>query len=83
MEEETTKAFLAACAILVYFLPATSHALDWRNVLKVDARGFAAGTHEVAWDGRDDLGHPAASGVYLVRLTTPSATITQRATLLR
>lgn len=28
----------------------------------------SAGEHHVAWDGRDDLGHPAASGAYLVRL---------------
>jgi hypothetical protein len=26
------------------------------------------GGHELSWDGRDDAGHPLASGVYLVRL---------------
>ncbi|MBE0566737.1 MAG: flagellar hook assembly protein FlgD, partial [Krumholzibacteria bacterium] len=29
-----------------------------------------AGTHEVSWDGRDERGGRAASGIYLVRLTT-------------
>ncbi len=28
---------------------------------------FAAGTHQVVWDGRDRQGRWAASGVYLVR----------------
>jgi hypothetical protein len=32
-------------------------------------RGFQrAGEHKVVWDGRDDLGHTAASGLYLCRL---------------
>ena len=29
-----------------------------------------AGEHAVEWNGRDAMGHPAASGVYVVRLTT-------------
>jgi hypothetical protein len=28
----------------------------------------AAGSHSVAWDGRDETGNPVASGIYLVRL---------------
>jgi len=32
-----------------------------------------AGEHAVVWDGMDDLGRPAASGVYLYRLRAPSA----------
>jgi hypothetical protein len=34
--------------------------------LHAGARG--AGTHQVAWDGRDDAGRPVASGVYFYRL---------------
>jgi choice-of-anchor B domain-containing protein len=32
----------------------------------------ATGRHEVVWDGRDDRGRGVASGVYYVRLSTPS-----------
>lgn len=32
--------------------------------------GFTAGTNERAWDGRDDAGEPAASGIYFARLET-------------
>ena len=31
---------------------------------------YPAGEHSVTWDGSDDRGRPAASGVYLVRLET-------------
>ena len=44
---------------------------------------LAAGADEVAWDGTDAAGRPAASGIYLIRLTTSSGAITQRATLVR
>jgi hypothetical protein len=35
----------------------------------------AAGTHTVRWDGTDDLGCLTASGVYVYRLTSPSAAV--------
>jgi hypothetical protein len=44
---------------------------------------FAAGTHEFAWDGRDDSGRPAASGVYFARTLTPSRLTTTKLVLLR
>jgi hypothetical protein len=31
----------------------------------------SAGRHEVTWDGRDEHGHPAGSGVFFYRLETP------------
>jgi len=43
----------------------------------------AAGTHEVIWDGKDESGRPVASGTYFVRLTTPTAVVTERVTLAR
>lgn len=43
----------------------------------------AAGRHEVSWDGRDDEGHAAASGVYVARLSTPLQVQTQAMVLLR
>jgi len=39
--------------------------------LRVLASGiFAAGSHSVVWDGRDDAGNPLPSGLYLARLTS-------------
>jgi len=46
-------------------------------------RRIDAGTHEVAWDGRDSSGRPAASGVYLCRLATAQGTLVRKMTLLR
>ncbi|HEU4333211.1 MAG TPA: M14 family zinc carboxypeptidase, partial [Candidatus Eisenbacteria bacterium] len=40
-------------------------------------------THSAGWDGRDDRGLPAASGVYLVRLQSVRGTTSSKITLLR
>jgi len=42
-----------------------------------------AGTYTVVWDGKDSAARPVGSGVYLIRLTTPAAVVTERVTLLR
>ena len=42
---------------------------------------MAAGTYSVAWDGTDDSRRKLASGVYLVRLTTPGRSVTERLTM--
>ena len=42
-----------------------------------------AGLHRLAWDGRDDQGRPAASGVYVYRLVTPAGAQIRKLTLLR
>ncbi|HET9250682.1 MAG TPA: putative Ig domain-containing protein [Candidatus Eisenbacteria bacterium] len=41
------------------------------------------GPHDVTWDGRDEAGREAASGVYLVRLEAPSGTASRKAILTR
>jgi len=41
------------------------------------------GLHASEWNGRDDAGHPLASGVYLVRLTTGDRTLVSRVALIR
>jgi hypothetical protein len=43
----------------------------------------AAGGHQARWDGRDDAGRAVASGVYLARLATSSASGSRRVTLIR
>lgn len=42
-----------------------------------------AGAHRAVWDGTDAQGLPAASGLYLIRLTTPHTTRTGKALLLK
>ena len=42
-----------------------------------------AGRHRLHWDGRDDAGHPLASGVYLYRLVSAGGVLTRKLTLLR
>ena len=46
-------------------------------------RAFAAGTHEIAWDGRDDAGHDLASGVYFYRLRAADFVACKRMVLLK
>ncbi|MBD3161834.1 MAG: T9SS type A sorting domain-containing protein, partial [Candidatus Eisenbacteria bacterium] len=43
----------------------------------------APGRHVIRWDGRDDAGREAASGVYFVRLRTPGNRSSDRLVLLR
>lgn len=42
-----------------------------------------AGTHSLAWDGRDRQGSPAPAGVYLLRLATPRGIGTHRMLLIK
>ncbi len=44
---------------------------------------LAAGYHDIVWDGRDDLGRPASSGVYLYRVSTDMGQLSAKATLLK
>ena len=44
----------------------------------VESVGQAAGYYVATWDGRDDRGHPAAAGVYLVRLESGRQQRTQK-----
>ena len=47
-------------------------------------RELSAGPHDgVRWDGRDDVGDPVASGVYLYQLASPSRVDTKKIVLLR
>jgi hypothetical protein len=44
---------------------------------------YAAGAHELKWDGRDSTGHMAASGIYLVRLVTAGQSHTSKTVWIR
>jgi flagellar hook assembly protein FlgD len=43
----------------------------------------AAGEHELAWDGRSDLGQPVPSGVYLLSIRAGEFTQTRKMVLAR
>ena len=43
-----------------------------RAVRTLANREFAAGEHEVVWDGSDDAGRAVPRGVYFYQLRTPS-----------
>lgn len=46
-------------------------AVDGRRVRELSAGQQPAGSHQLSWDGRDEHGHSAAAGTYLVRVETP------------
>jgi hypothetical protein len=48
----------------------------------VDAR-LDAGPHDAIWDGRDEAGHTAATGIYFYRLQAGKETISRKMVLLR
>lgn len=54
-----------------------------RTVATLAEGAYAAGTHEVAWDGRTRSGVAASSGVYWYRLEANGARATRRMTLLQ
>lgn len=57
--------------------------LAGRLVRALAAGAFAAGEHAAAWDGRDDAGRDAPSGLYLVQLRGDGFAETVQATLVR
>ena len=59
------------------------HDVTGRRVRTLASSRHAAGHHRTRWDGRDDGGAAAASGVYIVRLRTAAESRTFKLTLLR
>jgi hypothetical protein len=62
-------------ATIEYALPSASEVTivvydaNGRRVRNVLTAVLPGGAHATQWDGRDDFGRPAASGIYFVRLT--------------
>jgi flagellar hook assembly protein FlgD len=54
-----------------------------RLVRRLASRSDGAGEHAMSWNGRDDDGRPAASGIYHVRLTIDGHVRTQRVVRVR
>lgn len=53
------------------------------RVRSISEQGLPAGSHRVAWDGRDDAGRPAPAGVYFAALRGSGAAARQRVVLVR
>ena len=75
--------------VLSYFLHAPGlarlevFALTGQRVAVLHQGPQQAGSYRLHWDGRDDAGHPVASGAYLYRLVTGETVLTRKLTLLR
>jgi len=59
------------------------HDLAGRRIATLPLGALAAGSHQVVWDGRDDRGKPAASGVYFYSLDALGETQSRRMTLVK
>lgn len=53
-----------------------------RRVRALEAGPLPAGTHRLAWDGKNDAGKRVTSGTYLLRLEAGARTLIERAVLL-
>lgn len=54
-----------------------------KKVRSLKDGNMTAGRHACAWDGRDDAGRPAGSGVYQILLNVDNKTAVKRAVLVR
>lgn len=59
------------------------HDAAGRCVRVLREAAMPAGSHRIAWDGMDEVGHKVASGVYLFRLESGGETAGIKATLVR
>ena len=57
--------------------------LGGRQVATLADQVFAAGQHSVEWNGRTAGGEAAASGIYFVRMASPSGTQLEKITLMK
>ncbi len=57
--------------------------ISGRKVRSLGGRSANQGQVDVSWDGTEDNGAPAASGVYLMKVTADGQTEVKRATLVR
>lgn len=57
--------------------------IQGRLVRSLESGRFEPNSYSVSWDGRDNIGHETASGVYLVSLTGPHQALTRKITYIR
>ena len=74
---------------VTFSLPVAAHVrlevfdVTGRLVATLSDGACAAGTHHGTWDGRDDSGHPVASGVHFLKLEALGRTLTRRVVIIR
>jgi hypothetical protein len=67
-----------------YELPSPAHVdlrvfdVRGREVKALATGGMPGGAHIAVWNGRDDHGTPAGTGVFFVRLVSDGAAVTRR-----
>ncbi|MCC6962137.1 MAG: T9SS type A sorting domain-containing protein [candidate division Zixibacteria bacterium] len=61
----------------------TIHDILGREVRELAATAFSAGSHSFEWDGTDNAGEQAATGVYFLRVTNATVSKTMKLLLLR
>ncbi len=54
-----------------------------QHVAEIASGTFQAGTHTATWDGRDDSGRDAPSGIYLYQLTNDDERVVRKMALVR
>ena len=54
-----------------------------REIRQLIDKSLTAGKYKINWDGLDDLGQPAPSGIYLYRLETESSELSKKMILLK
>lgn len=57
------------------------HTVGGRQVRTLAHESLGAGRHVREWDGRDAQGRAVAAGIYLIRLTAPENSLTQKLVL--
>ncbi len=61
----------------------TVHDIAGRLIRTLHNGPATPGSHEIVWDGRDDLGNRVASGVYFARMVAPDFGATRKMLLLK
>jgi hypothetical protein len=59
------------------------YSVTGQKVRELVSGNLTAGKHTAFWDGRDDVGRPVSSGVYLTRLSTGQTEAMRRMVLLK
>jgi hypothetical protein len=54
-----------------------------QEIIRLADGEYPAGSHTVTWEGTDEQGHPAASGIYLYRIEAGSFTASRKMVLMK
>jgi subtilisin family serine protease len=80
---------LSSAGSVRYELPCDTHVevcvytMTGRRVRVLERGHRTAGSHSATWDGLDEHGRPAASGVYFIRISTPEEDVLRTGVIVR